>query len=135
MRQIALLLLVTSLAACASAGRSSQCGADQFPATVDTFYFGTQRAEAPPVAQSDWLQFIEHSVTPSFPDGLTWWQARGQWRDGDGELVEETTFVLQVLQKDVPEESAKADTMIVAYKKQFAQKSVLSTRQRVCASF
>ena len=135
MRQIALLVLMASLAGCATLGRPSPCGTDQFPATMQTLYFGTQRAEAPAVAQTDWLQFLEHSVTPAFPDGLTWWQAKGQWRDRDGELVEETTFILQVLQRDAPEEAAKADSLITTYKKQFAQKSVLSTRQRICASF
>ncbi len=135
MRKIALIFLVVSLAGCATTLHPGQCGADQFPATVDTLYFGTQRADAAPVAQSDWLQFLEHAVTPAFPDGLTWWQAKGQWRDGEGELLEETSFVLQILQKDVPEETAKADSLVTAYKKQFAQKSVLSVRQRVCASF
>jgi hypothetical protein len=136
MRQLSILFLLVTLAGCATGGAvSAGCSGGEAPATVQTFYFGTQRDGAPPVSQADWLQFLEHSVTPAFPDGLTWWQAKGQWRDAEGELTEEPSFVLQVLEKDVPEETAKADALMAVYKKQFAQKSVLSTRQRVCAAF
>ena len=139
MRQIALLLVVLTLSGCATATTTTAvngpCRGPEFAATMQTLYFGTERVGAEAVTQAQWLGFLEHEVTPAFPDGLTWWTANGQWRDPEAELAQEMTFVLQLLHRDEAEEQRKVAALIESYRKQFAQKAVLSTRHVVCASF
>jgi hypothetical protein len=139
MRQTLLLLGVLTLTACATATTattsSNDCRPPEFAAAMQTLYFGTERAGADAVTQSQWLGFLEHEVTPAFPEGLTWWTANGQWRDPEAELVVEKSFVLQLLHRDEAEEQRKIAILIESYRKQFAQKAVLSTRRVVCASF
>ena len=136
MRQTLLLLAVITWSSCATvAPATTACRAPEFPATMQTLYFGTERSGADAVTQSQWLGFLEHEVTPAFPDGLTWWAANGQWRDPEAELTQEATFVLQLLHRDDEEQQRKVAALIDSYRKQFAQKAVLSTRSVVCASF
>jgi hypothetical protein len=135
MRQSLLVLVATLfLHGCATAPvTATRCVAGANAAVQETLYFGTARVGADPVSEAQWLQFLEHDVTPRFPDGLTWWNARGQWRDAETGLVEEKSFVLQIIHRDDADESAKVEALIAAYKKQFAQQAVLSTRVDVCS--
>ena len=44
-----------------------------------TLYFGLAHPLGK-VSESQWQAFLREEVTPRFPDGLTVWQADGQWR-------------------------------------------------------
>ena len=99
-----------------------------------TLYFGlTHRAGR--ISESQWQTFLREEVTPRFPDGLTVWQADGQWRRSDGRISRERAKVLLL----VHEESAAARGLLAAlvesYKRTFQQESVLWETARVCAAF
>ena len=46
-----------------------------------TLYFGLNR-KAGNISESQWKSFLRDEVTPRFPQGLTVWQAGGQWSGG-----------------------------------------------------
>lgn len=97
----------------------------------DRLYFGRMRASGI-VTEAEWAQFLAEEVTPRFPDGLTVWGADGQWRDGAQRvIVREPTFVLEVVHTRAGSRDADIEAIVTAYKKRFAQQSVLWIRDRV----
>ena len=74
-------------------------------------------------------------MTPRFPDGLTAWEADGQWRRDDGTIIRERTRVLLLVHEDKPDVRAKIDALISRYKKMFEQKSVMWEAAPVCVAF
>jgi Protein of unknown function (DUF3574) len=100
----------------------------------DSLYFGTAKPNGV-VSTEDWARFLEKTVTPRFPRGLTSSRASGQWRGSDGEIVREDAHVLQLLHPDdAPTEKAIRE-LVDTYKTQFQQEAVLRIRSHTCASF
>jgi hypothetical protein len=89
----------------------------------DSLYFGTAKPNGV-VSSEDWARFLENTVTPLFPRGLTSSRASGQWRNSDGETVREDSHVLQLLHPDdAPTEKAIRE-LVDRYKSQFQQEAV-----------
>ncbi|UYQ66436.1 DUF3574 domain-containing protein [Streptomyces peucetius] len=90
-------------------------------------FFGTQRPDGgPDVTDAQFTAFIDRSVTPAFPEGLTVQQGRGQWRDSDGVIERERSYELILL---YPAAEARArggriERIRDAYARMFAQESV-----------
>jgi hypothetical protein len=103
-------------------------------AVHDSLYFGTAKPDGV-VSSEDWARFLENTVTPLFPHGLTSTRASGQWRSADGEIVREDAHVLQILHPgNAPTEKAIRE-LVDVYKTQFKQEAVLRIRTQTCASF
>ena len=51
-------------------------------AVHDSLYFGTAKPDGV-VSPADWARFLESTVTPRFPQGLTSSRTSGQWRGAD----------------------------------------------------
>jgi hypothetical protein len=100
----------------------------------DSLYFGTAKPDGVVSAQ-DWAKFLESTVTPRFPKGLTSSRASGQWRGADGEIVREDSHVLQLLHPDDAPTEKAIQELIDVYKSQFRQETVLRIRSHTCASF
>jgi hypothetical protein len=50
------------------------------------------------VTEARWARFLAREVTPRFPDGLTVFDANGQWRDAKrGRAVREPSKIVRVL--------------------------------------
>ena len=82
-----------------------------------------------------WQKFLAREVTPRFPDGLTVYETKGQWRDpATKKVTREKGRVLRII---VPADTAQDRIAAVAdaYKMQFRQKSVGIVTREVCASF
>ena len=60
-------------------------------------FFGTAKADGTVVTDLEFNLFIDDTVTPRFPDGLTLLKAAGQFRDASGTVVKEASFVLILL--------------------------------------
>jgi hypothetical protein len=103
-------------------------------AVHDSLYFGTAKPDGV-VSPEDWARFLENTVTPLFPHGLTSTRASGQWRSADGEIVREDAHVLQILRPDDAVTEKAVRQLIDAYKSQFKQEAVLRLRTHTCASF
>ena len=77
------------------------------------------------MSDSAWSVFLREVVTPRFPAGLTVYRAEGQWREDDGTILSEQTFVLEIVRPAGP--AAEADLRQIAeeYKRRFNQQSVM----------
>ncbi len=106
-------------------------------------YFGVgeesgagQREQADPISDVQWRAFLDKEVTPRFPDGLTVFDAYGQWLfRGDPEPNRLRTKVLVVLHEDSPQRRADIEAIRLAWKTATRHQSVLWSRQPVEVSF
>jgi hypothetical protein len=128
-----IVILLETLSACASTYVISCRDGDQ-PAIHDSLYFGTAKPDGVVTAE-EWAAFLEGTVTPRFPRGLTLSRASGQWRGPDGEIVREDAHVLQIVHFNDAESETAVRELITTYKRQFQQESVLRIRAHTCASF
>lgn len=97
---------------------------------VDTLYFGTMKADGSAVTDAQWKQFLNEVIAPRL-EGFTTWDADGLYHASSGAVQRERTHVVQILRAD---DRAVAE-IIAAYKKQFAQESVLRLRGRAGVAF
>jgi hypothetical protein len=129
--------LIATLAATAGGCSSTyivQCKEGHQLAVHDSLYFGTAKPDGV-VSAEDWAKFLESTVTPRFPQGLTSTRASGQWRGADGEIVREDSHVLQLLHRDDAQTEKAIRELIDIYKTQFKQEAVMRTTTHTCASF
>jgi len=127
------IAVLLSLSACASL-QDAKCKTNEQFAVQDTLYFGTGKPNGV-VTREEWARFLEAIVTPRFPQGLTVYEAEGQWRGGDGSLVRESTHVLHLVHpNDGPNEKFVTE-IVSSYKAQFEQEAVLRVKASACVSF
>jgi Protein of unknown function (DUF3574) len=90
-------------------------------------FFGSERPDLPEVSPEEFKEFLDVAVTPCFPDGLTLLTGKGQFRESDGQIVQETSFVLVLLypQDARKESNVKIEALRTLYKDHFLQQSVL----------
>ncbi|MFF1375307.1 DUF3574 domain-containing protein [Streptomyces sp. NPDC058308] len=108
------------------------------PFNETRLFFGTERPDGgPAVTDKQFMRFIDKEVTPSFPDGLTVQDGRGQWRDSNGKIERERSYELILLyptdearRRDVQIEEIRSD-----YEKAFAQDSVARLDERTRVDF
>lgn len=109
------------------------CGPAAKPQIRTMLYFGRARPKGS-VSELEWQVFLRDEVTPRFPDGLTVWDAEGQWRAAAGGLEHEQSKVLLIVHPDTPEARQAIQDVIAAYRKAFEQQAVLWETARVCIS-
>lgn len=136
--------LMAALAGCATAPAPAQppahkaaktCDMGFDPFQRDTLYFGRSIPAGGQVSDAQWTRFLDATVTPAFPQGLTVIDALGQWRGASGNVARERSKLVVLLHR----RDAKADTAIAgivdAYRKAYGQEAVLQERQAVCVRF
>ncbi|TAK07867.1 MAG: DUF3574 domain-containing protein [Candidatus Manganitrophaceae bacterium] len=96
----------------------------------DILFFGLSSPRGP-VTEAEWDAFLREIVTPRFPEGLTYWNANGQWRGQNNQLVQEHSMVLQILHPDTFQAESAIQEIIARYKNQFDQDSVLRLKDVV----
>ncbi|MCY4583684.1 MAG: DUF3574 domain-containing protein [Chloroflexi bacterium] len=127
--------LTALLAAACGGGDTSACpeGTELF-AQYD-LYMGRSDASGEIVDDAVWTAFLDETVTPRFPDGLTVLDAQGRWRGPDGQVQRERSRVLVVLAPPGGDAARLLDEVSEEYKRRFAQESVLRVVQNACVSF
>ncbi len=120
-----------ALAACAQPPLS--CTAPLKPAVAIDLYFGRDKPGGGEVSNPEWGAFLTEVVTPRFPDGLSVFDADGQYREPSGRIVRERSKRLVVVVFDAPAHRARIDQVIATYKQRFSQYSVFRVEQPVCA--
>ena len=113
---------------------SHSCGVSGTALTRTTMYFGLTKP-AGAISERQWQGFLRDKVTPRFPDGLTVWEANGQWRASDGRINRERAKVLLLVHSDSAEVRTALMAIIAEYKRDFQQESVLWETAPVCAAF
>jgi hypothetical protein len=96
--------------------------------------FGRAKPDGTSVTDAEWQSFLDREVTPLFPDGLTVLEGRGQWRD-NGVVRSEETIILVIWHASDFGDEAKIESIRTAYKKRFAQQSVMRVDGASCVSF
>jgi hypothetical protein len=109
------------------------CGGAASPQMRTTLYFGLTRANGA-ISELEWQIFLRDEVTRRFPEGLTAWEAHGQWRTPTGTIDHERSKVLLLVHPDTVEARRSVQEVIGKYRKQFEQQSVLWESARVCVT-
>ena len=129
---VVMALLLATGTACTT-GASPGCAATERRLVQDLLYFGTAKP-AGVVTAAEWTDFLGDVVTPRFPQGLTVWQAAGQWRGADGAIVREPSFVLSLIHPADEASETAIRAIIAEYKARFRQEAVLRVRSQACVS-
>ena len=132
---ICILAFSAFLAACNPLA-GADCPAGSSPFVEYQLFMGRGGAEGEVVSEDDWAEFLDDTVTPRFPDGLTVLDGYGQWRDGGGQIQQERSKVL-ILYATGDDDSllAEIDAISAEYERRFDQESVLRVVDRACVSF
>ena len=143
-RIVALIATLTLVAGCVHQPHShaepttaaATCAPGDTAMRRSVLYFGAAIPDSSDtVDAAEWQAFLDRDVTPRFPDGLTWFDARGQWRGHDGQVIGEDSRVLILLHGDDAAATASIETIRNAYKQTFAQEAVMVERELSCVAF
>ncbi len=110
------------------------CPAGQQAMIAEYLYFGTAKPGGV-VSADDWKTFLDEAVTPGFPQGLSAWQASGQWKSAAGPVIRESSYVLNIVHESGEAADAAIVAIMKAYKARFRQEAVLRVRSAACVSF
>lgn len=108
------------------------------PYVETSLFFGTERPDGgPAVTDEQFMAFVDREVTPSFPDGLTVRQGRGQWRDASGAIEKERSYELILLYPVAAARTndPKIEEIRSDYRKAFAQEAVARVDDRTRVDF
>lgn len=126
------LVLTLGLLSSACGGESCEVGSEMHRTEL---FFGLDRANAEPVSEAEWQDFVDNSVTPFFTEGLTMFDVDGQYRMANGELVKEDSKVIILLHDGSREISMTLDAIREKYKQRFSQESVMRIDSVSCVAF
>jgi hypothetical protein len=140
----ALFALIFAAGFVSGAQWQTPVGAQGFTVTIDcgvssaaqirtTLYFGLSRQKGS-VSELEWQIFLRDEVTKRFPDGLTVWEAEGQWLSPAGSIDREQSKVLLLVHADTAAARQSVQDVIQSYRKAFDQQSVLWESARVCVA-
>ncbi len=139
MRLVAVLIFattaMTAMNACASLAGQPPCpdGTERYDEY--RLFFGRNIGDAEGVSDEDWRAFLADTVTPRFPDGLSVFDAAGQWRDSQGSIARERSKALLILAEPEADAGRKLDEIAEEYKRRFSQESVLRVADSACVAF
>jgi len=129
---VAVRIATVQAAPVAQPGAAQTCGSAS-PQLRTTLYFGGSRPKGS-VSELEWQLFLRDEVTPRFPNGMTVWDAEGQWRGAEGNIGHERTKVLLLVHPNTEQARQAIRTVIEKYRKAFEQESVLWETSQVCAA-
>jgi len=109
------------------------CGTSSAPQIRTTLYFGLARPKGA-VSELEWQIFLRDEVTKRFPEGLTVWEAEGQWRTAGGSIEHERSKVMLLVHPDTTQARQSVQEVITSYRRGFEQESVLWESSRVCGA-
>jgi hypothetical protein len=112
---------------------NAQCGISSAAQLRTTLYFGLARPTGS-VSELEWQMFLRDEVTARFPEGLTVWEASGQWRRSDGQIEHEGSKVLLLVHPDTAAARSSVQAVIARYRQKFDQESVLWETAQVCVA-
>lgn len=130
---MAVIAALATLTACASPRANPICTPPSHEMNRVELLFAAATNNGKPIDAKQWQDFLDAEVTPRFPAGLTAYEAYGQWRGADGKVEKSSSRVLMIWYEG--NASARIDAIRAAYKKRFAQDSVMRVDGRDCVSF
>jgi len=116
--------------------QSLACSSPQKPQQVVDLLFGRKIGGRMGVTEAQWARFVDREITPRFPDGLTVFNASGQWRDAEhNRIVREPSKIVTIVLPGKPEDGEHLNAIVEAYKARFRQQSVGMILRPACVSF
>jgi hypothetical protein len=113
-----------------------ECRGGQKAQQVAELTFGRRIVGHIAVSETQWLQFIDNEITPRFPEGLTVYDASGQWRDpATKKIVRELSKVVLIVLPGNAEDLTRLSELTEIYKRRFKQQSVGMILRPACVSF
>lgn len=103
--------------------------------TQTTLYFGLSRHNGGEISAAEWQSFIDNDVTPRFKDGLTVFDAKGQWLGQDGKVSREPSKALLLIYTGSLQSEQNIEALRTRYKQRFQQESVMRVDQPACVAF
>jgi hypothetical protein len=136
----ALFFGVAALAAAVSGATAEtpalSCHGAQQARLVAELLFGRDIGNRVGVSRSAWARFVAREITPRFPDGLTIFDATGQWRDrASGRIVREPSERVEIVLPGNADDEARLAELVTAYKRRFHQQSVGVILRPACVAF
>ena len=128
-----LLALVFTLAGGANA-QLVDCLGGQRPTQVAELMFGRNIGRRIGVSEGDFGGFVDREIMSRFPNGLTVFNAAGQWRE-QARIVREPSKVVQIVLPGQVDDIARLNEIVEAYKTRFKQQSVVMIVRPACVSF
>ena len=129
--------IIVALALTGEAGvQLLDCRGGQKPTQVAELMFGRKVGDRIGVSEGEWSRFVDREITPRFPDGLTVFNAAGQWRDkASSKIVREPSKIVQIVLPGEVEDIVRLNEIAEAYKTRFKQQSVGVIVRPACVSF
>ena len=136
MRHLLAALLVLPLLGAGTRAQPLACSAPLKSQQVAELLLGRKIGDRLGVSETQFLNFLDREITPRFPDGLTVYDARGQYRDSErNRIVREPSKVVMIVLPGKPEDMARLNEIADAYKKRFKQQSVGIVLRPACVMF
>ena len=108
-----------------------QCSGTRQAWMVAELLFGREH-----VSERRWWRFLAAEITPRFPDGLTVFDARGQWRaPGRSTIARERSKIVMIAMPPSPDNDKRLQDIVEAYKARFKQQSIGLIVRPACVSF
>jgi hypothetical protein len=133
-----LLALAISLALVLSCAANAQmaCHAPQAPRQVAQLLFGRKIGDRLGVSAAQFGHFVDREISARFPDGLTVFDAAGEWRDTARKtIVREPSKVVEIVLPGNDDDGERLVAIADAYKRRFHQQSVGMVIREACVSF
>ena len=105
------------------------------PMLTARFLLGATRGDGGTVGEAAWRRFLDRSVTPRFPGGLSVFSGQGRWRSPEGRQLREPTRLLLIVVPDSRQARDALHAVRADYARLFAQTSVGLLLDRSCAAF
>ena len=136
MRHLLAVILVLPVLCKSASAQSPSCSAPLKPQQVAELLLGRKIGDRLGVSETQFLNFLDREITSRFPDGLTVYDARGQYRDSErNRIVREPSKVVMIVLPGNPEDMARLNEIADTYKKRFRQQSVGIVLRQACVSF
>nr|WP_269111354.1 DUF3574 domain-containing protein [Acetobacter senegalensis] len=99
--------------------------------------FGLKRPHGVDITPHEWQDFVETTITPRFPSGLSVLPVEGQWQDRvTGKIGQEPSrFVLIAAPASTPHLAQKLTDIRSSYQRRFDQQAVGVTITPSCSAF
>src|SRR5688572_10970091 len=94
-----------------------ECRGIQKPQQVAELLFGRKIGGRIAVSEGKWTSFVDREITARFPDGLTVFNAMGQWRDQSrNRIVREPSKIVMIVLPGKGDDLERLNGIVEAYK-------------------
>src|SRR5262245_29197007 len=132
---VAMLIGAVSLSGTVHA-QSLECRGGQKTQQVAELIFGRRIGGRVAVTETRFVLFVGDEIATRFPDGLTVFNATGTYRDKtSNKVMHEPSKIVLIVLPGNPDDVARLNEIVEAYKRRFQQQSVGMILRPACVSF